>query len=106
MFVISRRSIILPGPDGAKFHMPRDYMGPVPAWAEDSPYLKALAKDGKVVLSDSSRDQDVDAATRRRGNKGKKAAPPPKQPEECGELEEETAEPAGESAGENSGEDA
>ena len=54
MFVISRRSIILPGPDGEKFHMPRDYMGPVPAWAEDSPYLKALAKDGKVVLSDSS----------------------------------------------------
>ena len=58
-----------------EFHMPRDYMGPVPAWAEDSPYLKALAKDGKVVLSDSSRDQDVDAAMRRRGNKGKKAAP-------------------------------
>jgi len=48
MFVVSRRNIILPGPNGERFRMEKDYMGPVPAWAEDSAYLKALAADGKV----------------------------------------------------------
>lgn len=53
MFVVSKRNIMLPGPDGQKFHMPRDFMGRVPAWAEKSAYLKALAADGKVILSKS-----------------------------------------------------
>ena len=45
MFVVSKRNIILPGPNGERFRMGKDYMGPVPAWAEDSAYLKALAAD-------------------------------------------------------------
>ena len=69
MFVVSKRNIILPGPGGEKFHMPRDYMGPVPAWAEDSAYLKALAADGKVILSASGRDRDIDAAEKKRGKR-------------------------------------
>ena len=56
MFVVSKRNIILPGPNGERFHMPRDYMGPVPAWAEESAYLKALAADGKVIITDSRMD--------------------------------------------------
>lgn len=68
MFAVSKRNIILPGPNGEKFHMPRDYMGPVPEWAEGSAYLKALAADGKVVLSDSGRDKDFDAADKKRKN--------------------------------------
>ena len=58
MFVVSRRNIILPGPNGERFRMEKDYMGPVPAWAEDSAYLKALAADGKVILSASGTDKD------------------------------------------------
>lgn len=77
MFVVSKRNIILPGPNGEKFHMPKDYMGPVPAWAEDSTYLKALEADGKIIISASSKDKDIDAAER--GKKGKK---PPKAPEQ------------------------
>lgn len=68
MFVVSKRNIILPGPDGEKFHMPRDYMGPVPAWAEDSAYLKALAADGKVIISASGRDRDFDKQPKRQKN--------------------------------------
>lgn len=98
MFVVSRRSIILPGPDGEKFRMPRDYMGPVPDWAESSPYLRALVKDGKVVLSDSSCDTDIDAALKRK--KGKRTVVSPEQlegpggqiEESAGETGEETAE--------------
>ena len=51
MIVVSRRNLVIPGPNGERFRMEKDYMGPVPAWAEESSYLKALAKDGKVLLS-------------------------------------------------------
>jgi len=51
MFVVSKRNIVLPGPDGQKFRMDKEYMGPVPEWAEKSVYLKALIEDGKVIVS-------------------------------------------------------
>lgn len=74
MFVVSRRNIILPGPNGEKFHMPKDFMGKMPDWAEKSAYLEALIEDGKVIVSDSGRDKDVDAALKgkRKGGKNKK----------------------------------
>ena len=68
MFVVSKRNIILPGPNGERFHMPRDYMGPVPAWAEESAYLKALAADGKVILSDSGTDKDFGRQSKKQKN--------------------------------------
>lgn len=67
MFVVSNRNIILPGPNGEKFAMPKGFMGTVPAWAEGSAYLKALEADGKVIVSAGSRDKDIDAAGKRRG---------------------------------------
>ena len=96
MFVVSKRNIILPGPSGEKFHMPRDYMGPVPAWAEDSTYLKALEADGKVIISATGRDKDIDAAEKKK--RGKK---PPKDPEQ----EVLPEEPSGEEKPEPSGEE-
>lgn len=90
MFVVSKRNIILPGPDGEKFRMPRDYMGPVPAWAEESAYLKALAEDGKVIISASGRDRDVEAAEKKR----KKAQKAPKEDDPPKEIQE-PPEPSG-----------
>lgn len=77
MFVVSKRNIILPSPNGEQFRMAKDYMGPVPAWAEDSAYLKALAADGKVILSASGTDKDFAAGekTSKRGQKGKGKKP-------------------------------
>ena len=72
MFVVSKKSIILPGPDGEKFRMPRDYMGPVPDWAEGSAYLKALEADGKIIISESGTDKDFAANdTGKKDKKGK-----------------------------------
>lgn len=94
MFVLSRRNIILPGPNGEKFHMPRDYMGPVPAWAEDSAYLKALEEDGKVVITAAGKDKEFDAAGKRRGRKKPAGASKPEDipgepPEEAGSPDPE-----------------
>ena len=62
MFVVSERNIIIPGPNGEKFHMPRKFMGNVPAWVEKSAYFKALVKDKKVIISASGKDKDVGCA--------------------------------------------
>lgn len=91
MFVVSKRNIILPGPNGEKFHMPRDYMGPVPAWAEESVYLKALEADGKVIISASGGDKDIDTAEKKR----KKAPKVPKEDDPPEEVQE-APEPSGE----------
>lgn len=92
MFVVSKRNIILPGPDGEKFHMPRDYMGPVPAWAEESAYLKALAADGKVIISASGGDKDIEAAAKKNRKKAPKV---PKKDDPPAEVKE-APEPSGE----------
>lgn len=62
MFVVSKRNIILPGPNGEKFRMPRDFMGEVPAWAEKSKYLRALVADGKVIISKPKRNKSAKEA--------------------------------------------
>ena len=106
MFVVSKRNIILPGPDGEKFHMPKDYMGLVPAWAEDSAYLKALAADGKVIISASGTDRDFSAGEKnpRRNRKGKNAEKAPeKEPEKDPEDESESKDPAPEDQGDTDG---
>lgn len=68
MNVFSKRNIIIPGPNGEKFRLNKDQGATLPAWAENLPYLKALEKDGKVILSDGGR------------KKPKKPAGPPKEP--------------------------
>lgn len=90
MFVVSKRNIILPGPNGEKFHMPRDYMGSVPDWAEGSAYLKALEADGKVIISASGRDKDIDTAEKKR----KKAPKVPKD-DDPSEGGQEALDPSG-----------
>lgn len=94
MFVVSKRNIILPGPNGEKFHVPRDYMGPVPDWAEGSAYLKALAEDGKVIISATGKDKDIDAAGKngKKRGKGKTGKDPAPAETETGEQPEEPPE--------------
>lgn len=70
MVVVSKRNIILPGPNGERFHMPRDFVGPVPAWAEKSAYFKALVEDGKVIVSES----------RKKKGPGREPTPPEEPP--------------------------
>ena len=83
MFVVSKRNIILPGPNGEKFRMAKDYLGPVPAWAEDSAYLK-------VILSASGSDKDF-AANEKKQKKSKAPAKPPEGPDgQSGGDQEET----------------
>lgn len=74
MFVLSKRNIVIPAPDGsAAVRLTRGQMSTVPDWAADTPYFKALVADGKLVPSGTS-DKETQAADEkkvktRRGNK-------------------------------------
>lgn len=75
MFIMSKRNVILPSKDGKLQHtVNRDYVGEIPDWAVDTKYFQALVRDGKIVIPDSRKDKDTQAAEEkgvktRRGNK-------------------------------------
>lgn len=65
MFVMSTRNIIIPSPDGKEsVRLRRGEIGQVPAWAAKTAYFKALAADGKIVVSDRRRDRDQEKANK------------------------------------------
>lgn len=65
MFVVSKRNIIIPSPDGSQaFRLPKDFMGDVPAWVSDSPYFKGLVSDGKIIVSNSKSDRSLEASAK------------------------------------------
>lgn len=62
MFVLSKRNIVIPAPDGsAAVRLVRGQMSTVPDWAAGAPYFKALVADGKLVPSGTS-DKETQAA--------------------------------------------
>ncbi len=63
MFVMVKRNVILPSRDGSqKFAVTRDFVGDIPDWATETPYFQGLVKDGKIVVPDSKKDKDTQAA--------------------------------------------
>lgn len=55
MFVMSKRNIILPSPDGtASVRLVRDFVGEIPEWAAQTEYYRALVADGKIVPTSKS----------------------------------------------------
>lgn len=63
MFILSKRNVILPSPDGAKtIRVGRDFVGEIPDWAAATPYFSALVQDGKVVVTQKSDEETQKAA--------------------------------------------
>ena len=60
-FVVSNRNIVIPSPDGReRVRLPKGFMGAVPDWAPKTAYFKALVADGKLIVSDSKSDKDLE----------------------------------------------
>ena len=63
MFVISKRNIIIPSPDGkTSCFIPKDYIGSIPEWAAETAYFCELVKEGKLSVSESKKDKDIEKA--------------------------------------------
>ena len=66
MFVVSKRNIEIPAPDGSTVVRLRSgLMETVPDWAVNTEYFKALVGDGKIVPSDKS-DRSAQAAAEKK----------------------------------------
>lgn len=66
MFVLSKRNIILPAPDGsAAVRLRAGMMETVPDWAAETDYFRALVKDGKIVPSGTSDKETQRAAEKK-----------------------------------------
>lgn len=66
MFVLSKRNIEIPAPDGsAVIRLRAGVMGTVPDWAANTEYFKALVADGKIVPSSKS-DKATQAAAEKK----------------------------------------
>ena len=60
MFIVSKRNILLPSPDGTQVvPVRKDFIGEIPDWAAQTPYIESLVKDGKIGVPSSSKDQQV-----------------------------------------------
>lgn len=99
--VVSNRNVIIPSPDGkTSCHLNKGYIGPVPNWVPKTAYFKALAADGKVVLSASGKDKEVDKRLGQAGKANEKAArkaaaesePPREALEDTGEVQDASGE--------------
>ena len=66
MFVLSKRNIVIPAPDGsAAVRLRAGMMETVPGWAAETDYVRALVRDGKVVPSGTSDREGQKAAEKK-----------------------------------------
>ena len=66
MFVLSKRNIILPSPDGSTaVRLRRGDLVDLPDWAAKTDYCQALVADGKIVPSGRS-DKEAQAASEKK----------------------------------------
>lgn len=73
MFVLPKRNIILPSPDGSvSVRLARDVMTNVPDWATETGYFQALVREGKIVPTGTSDKESQKAAEKKvRTRRGK-----------------------------------
>ena len=63
MFVMSKRNIIIPSPDGKmskKLH--KGYVGPVEDWVAKTDYFKDLVADKKIIITETTKDYELEKA--------------------------------------------
>ena len=63
MFIMSKRNIIIPSPDGKtskKLH--KGYVGTVEDWVTKTDYFKALVADKKIIITETTKDNELEKA--------------------------------------------
>lgn len=95
-FVVSNRNIVIPSPDGRqRFKLPRGFMGAVPDWAAETAYFKALVADGKLVVSASKSDKDLEKERKAAERARKKAEEAARMAAEASDNEPSATEASG-----------
>lgn len=95
MFVMTKQAVLFRRPDGETFYAPNGYVGAVPDWVTETKQFQRQAAAGKIVVSQTSKDKDLEAAESKSAKKGKsrggKKPEPAQENPESGEGEPEIA---------------
>lgn len=62
MFVVTNQALLFTNKNGEKFRVPNGFMGSVPEWVAKTRQFAHLVSDGKIVLSQTSSDKDLNKA--------------------------------------------
>lgn len=95
MFVMTKQAVLFRRPDGETFYAPNGYVGAVPDWVTETKQFLRQAAAGKIVVSQTSKDKDLEVAESKSAKKGKsrggKKPEPAQENPESGEGEPEIA---------------
>lgn len=63
MIILSKRNVIIPSDDGSiSKSISKGYIGNIEDWVTKTKYFKALVADGKIVITKSIEDKEIDKA--------------------------------------------
>lgn len=63
MIIMCKRNVIIPAPDGKTGkYIPKDYIGTIDKWVMETKYFNELVADGKIVVTKSIKEKDIDKA--------------------------------------------
>ena len=63
MIIMCKRNVTILSPDGRTGkYIPKDYIGTIDKWVTETKYFKELVSDGKIVITETTKDKVIDKA--------------------------------------------
>lgn len=63
MVILCKRNVMIPASDKSTYkYIPKNYIGEIDKWVTETPYFGALVADGKIVITQSTKDKIIDKA--------------------------------------------
>lgn len=73
MFIMTKQAVLFRRPDGAKFAAPNGFMGSAPDWIGETRQFREQVADGKIIVTESTKDKEVQKAAEKAEKASKKA---------------------------------
>lgn len=62
MFIMTKQAVLFHRPDGVKFAAPNGFMGSAPDWIGETRQFREQVADGKIIVTESTKDKVVEKA--------------------------------------------
>lgn len=73
MFIMTKQAVLFHRPDGAKFAAPNGFMGSAPDWIGETRQFREQVADGKIIVTETTKDKEVQKAAEKAEKASKKA---------------------------------
>lgn len=73
MFIMTKQAVLFHRPDGVKFAAPNGFMGSAPDWIGETRQFREQVADGKIIVTKSTKDKEVQKAAEKAEKASKKA---------------------------------